>query len=424
MSHLMNYRALLIILLLVTTGTSEDAPRRGLWPQWRGPNRDGHSSDTNLLKRWTTAPRLVWKTTGLGIGYSSVVVADDRLYTLGRLDSDVVVFAFDIATGKQIWRAKIDETNRIPCSTPTLDGTRLYALSPDGDLCCLNTDSGKMTWRRQLMEDFGGKLQSGRGYGESPLIDDDALVCTPGGSEHTMVKLNKLTGELRWTCKAPELGTNGRDGASFSSIVTTSVAGIRQYVQMIGRGLIGVRDTNGQFLWGYNRIANPTANIPTPVVRSDLVFAANGYNAGSVLLRLKPQDAGKIQVEEVFFLNGSRFQNHHGGFVLIDDHIYGGHGSNNGLPTCLELTTGKIRWKRRGPGTGSAAVAYADGNLFFRYQDGTMALIEANSKRFRLKGKFKIPGAGNDSWPHPVVAGGILYLREKDSLLAYDVKAR
>ncbi len=321
MSHLMNYRALLIILLLATTGTSEDAPRKRFWPQWRGPNRDGHSSDTNLLKRWTKAPRLVWKTTGLGIGYSSVVVADDRLYTLGRLDSDVVVFAFDISTGKKTWRVVIDETNRIPCSTPTLDGTRLYALSPDGDLCCLNTDSGKMLWRRQLMEDFGGKLQSGRGYGESPLIDDDTLVCTPGGSEHTMVKLNKLTGELRWTCRAPELGTNGRDGAAFSSIVTTSVAGIRQYVQMIGRGLIGVRDTTGQFLWGYNRIANPTANIPTPVVRNDLVFAANGHNAGSVLLRLKPQDAGKIQVEEVFFLNGSRFQNHHGGFVLIDDHL-------------------------------------------------------------------------------------------------------
>ena len=420
----MKYRALLVVFALATAATNADTPRTGQWPQWRGPNRDGRSTDTNLLKRWTSPPPLIWKTAGLGIGYSSVVVAEGRLYTLGRLNSDVVVFAFDIATGKQQWQVKIDETNRIPCSTPTLDNERLYAVSPDGDLCCLNSDSGKIVWRRHLMDDFGGKLQSGRGYGESPLIDEDALVCTPGGSEHTVVKLNKYTGELLWSCTVPEFGTQGRDGASFSSIVTTSVGGIRQYVQMIGRGLIGVRDTNGQFLWGYNRIANPTANIPTPVVQNNLVFAANGYNAGSVLLRLNAHGDGKIQVDEVFFLNGSRFQNHHGGFVLIDNHIFGGHGSNNGLPTCLELTTGNIRWKRRGPGTGSAAVTYADGNLFFRYQDGTMALIEANSRRYRLKGKFKIPGAGNDSWPHPVVAGGTLYLREKDGLLAYDVKAR
>ena len=418
------YPILLMACALAATAANAGDPRQGHWPQWRGPNRDGHSTDTNLMQRWTNPPELLWKATGLGIGYSSVVLAEGQLYTIGRHDSDVMVLALDVRTGQQKWQVKIDETSRIPCSTPTLDGDLLYALSPDGDLCCLKTSSGKIVWRRQLMDDFQGRLQSGRGYGESPLVDGDALVCTPGGSEHTLVKLNKHTGQLLWSCTVPDLGQNGRDGAGFSSIVTTTVGTIRQYVQMIGRGLVGVRDTDGKFLWGYNRIANQTANIPTPVTHGEFVFSANGYNAGSVPPRLTASDREEIQVEEVFFLGGNRFQNHHGGFVLIDNHIYGGHGSNNGLPTCLELVTGKIRWKRRGPGTGSAAIAYADGNLFFRYQDGTMALIEANSRRFRLKGAFKIPGAGNDSWPHPVVTGGVLFLREQDSLLTYNVAAQ
>src|SRR5262249_21576720 len=157
----------------------------------------------------------------------------------------------------------------------------------------------------------------------------------------------------------------GKEGAGFSSVVVSEAAGIRQYVQLMGRGLVGVDARDGRFLWGYNAIANDTANIPTAVVREDLVFAANGYNAGSVLLRLRParrqgEAPPGVQAEVVYTLGGSKFQNHHGGVVLLGDHVYGGHGSNNGLPTCVELRTGHIVWKGRGPGVGSAAVVYAD----------------------------------------------------------------
>ncbi len=395
------------------------------WPQWRGPKRDGVSTETGLLRSWNVrAPKLVWKASGLGMGYSSVVVTGGTVFTIGKRNGQVFAVALEVASGRLLWSREIGATDRMPSSTPTVDGERLYALDPDGDLNCLDSSSGEILWHKSFLDDFDGRLQSSRGYAESPLIDGDKLICTPGGSQTTLVALDKRTGRLLWQSAVPQVGPRGSDGAGFSSIVVTTAAGVRQYVQLIGRGLIGVGAKNGRFLWGYNRLANHTANIPTPVVRDNFVFAANGYNAGSALLKMLPDEKGGIKVEEVYFLGGGRFQNHHGGIVLVGDYIYGGHGSNNGLPTCIELKTGRILWKRRGPGTGSASIVYADGHLYFRYQNGIMALIEATSDGYKLKGTFKVPGASGDSWSHPVVAGGRLYLREKDRLSVYDVTAR
>ena len=262
-------------------------------------------------------------------------------------------------------------------------------------------------------------MQSGRGYGESPLIDGDKLLCTPGGEQAMVVALNKFTGRTIWQSRIPELGTQGRDGAGFSSIVISNGGGVKQYVQLVGRGLVSFRAADGQFLWGHNAIANRTANIPTPVAHGDYVFSANGYNAGAVLLKLHAAADGGVRAEQVYALSGARFQNHHGGYVLLNGFIFGGHGSNNGLPTCVELQTGRIAWKRRGPGTGSAAVLYADGHLYFKYQDGVVALIEANSDEFRLKGKFRLSGVGGDSWAHPALADGILFLRDKVTAVCF-----
>jgi outer membrane protein assembly factor BamB len=392
------------------------------WPQWRGPGRNAVSRETGLRQEWRSAPpRLEWRAEGLGEGYSSVVVSGGRIYTIGRRDNQVVCFCFEEQTGTLRWSRLIAQTSRMPCSTPTVDGDRLYVLDPDGDLFCLAVDSGDVLWWRSYLEDFGGVMMSGRGFGESPLVDGDRLICTPGGPEITLAALDKHTGKLIWQSAAPELGDAGRAGAGFSSAVISTAVGVRQYVQLIGRGVIGVRASDGEFLWGYNALANQTANIPTPVVHDQLVFAANGYNAGSVLLKLNKQDGG-VSAELVYALAGSRFQNHHGGVALMDGHIYGGHGSNNGLPTCLKLESGRVKWKRRGPGIGSAAVVYADRRLYFRYQDGLIALINATAKGYDLQGTFQLPGAGGDSWSHPVVANGRLLLREKDRLFAYDIR--
>ena len=131
---------------------------------------------------------------------------------------------------------------------------------------------------------------------------------------------------------------------------------------------------------------------------------------------------GGVKVEEEYFLKGNQLQNHHGGMVMLGDYIYGGHGHNQGLPFCLEWKTGKFAWgPERGPGGGSAAVLYADGHLYFRYENGQMALIEATPKGYNLKSSFQVPISGN-GWPHPVIYHGRLYLRGNDQILCYDIK--
>lgn len=411
-------------LVVVVLGVAQGA-RADDWPQWRGPRRNAVSAEVGLLTSWPEGgPRLVWKAEGLGTGYSSVVVRRGRVFTIGKHGSDVNVLALDATDGKRIWSRKIASTTRIPCSTPTVNDDLLYALGPDGDLVCLQSASGENVWQKSFAKDFGGRMMSSRGYGESPLVDGNTLVCTPGGADAAIVGLDKRTGAVRWKTKLPDIGSAGADGAGFSSVVVTEAGGLRQYVQLVGRGVIGVDARDGRFLWGYNAIANRTANIPTPVVRNDRVFASNGYDAGSVLLHLVPGEVPTIpavQAKTVYVLPAVQFQNHHGGMVLVGDHLYGGHGNNNGLPTCLELATGRVMWKRRGPGEGSAAVVYAEGHLYFRYQNGVVALIEANPEGYRLKGTLLISNAGGDSWAHPVIANGLLYLREKDVLWVHDL---
>jgi outer membrane protein assembly factor BamB len=255
-------------------------------------------------------------------------------------------------------------------------------------------------------------------------VDGDRVIVTPGAKGAALVALDKNTGKEVWRTAVPDLGAKGKDGAGYSSVVISNAAGVKQYVQLLGRGLVGVRASDGKFLWSYNRVANDVANISTPVIKGDYVFASTGYQTGAVLLKLEAA-AGGVAAKEVYFLEPKTFQNHHGGFVLVGDYIYGGHGHNKGFPICIELATGKVVWggDTRNEGTGSAAVVYADGNLYFRYQNGLMVLIEATPTAYTEKGSFSIPDVKNPSWPHPVVVGGRLYLREQDTLYVYDVKA-
>lgn len=415
-----------IAILLMALGNAAHTSADD-WPQWRGPRRDAVSGETGLLQSWPEdGPRVAWKATELGTGYSSVVVGRGRLYTMGLNGVDVVVTALDEETGTPVWTQKIGETERDPSSTPTLDGDQLYALDPDGDLVCLQAATGKIVWQASFADDFAGRMMSGRGYGESPLIDGERLICTPGGQDAALVALDKMTGELIWKTTLPDLGPQGVDGAGFSSIIVTEATGVRQYVQLVGRGVVGIDACDGRVLWGYNAIANGTANIPTPIVHEEYVFAANGYTAGSVLLKLVAENgpnstAPGVRAEVVYTLSGSQFQNHHGGVLRLGDFLFGGHGNNNGLPTCLDFKTGRVVWKRRGPGVGSAAVICTDGQLYYRYQNGVVALIEASDHGYQLNGTLEVPGAGGDSWAHPVIANGRLYLREQDTLWVYDL---
>ena len=401
------------------------------WPQWRGPKQDGISTETGLLSEWTTdGPPLAWRVTGMGSGMASVAIANGRLFTQGAGTKDgkrgVFVTALDVATGKELWSSAITPGGGPkPNGTPTVDGKLLYAVGNNGDLACLETETGKLVWKKNYGADFHGKCMSGWGYSESPLVDGDWLICVPGAPDAGIAALNKLTGEVIWKSAIPDFGRAGKDGAGYTGVVISQGAGVKQYVTLTGHGLVGVRASDGKFLWGYNRIANNTADIPTPIIKGDYVFGSSGYGDGGTALVKLSKDGDGVKAEEVYYRKAGELQNHHGGMILLGDHVYMGHGHNNGFPTCVELQTGKVVWgKERGPGSGSAAIVMADGHLYFRYQDGLMALIEATPKGYQLKGSFKLASKLGESWPHPVIHDGKLYIRDQDVLLCYDVKAK
>ena len=399
------------------------------WPQFHGPLRDSLCEEENLLESWPEdGPKLLWNHEGLGRGYSTVSIAGGTIFTMGDRADDgeseaQFVIALDLRTRQELWATRVGPPHADggPRSTPTVDGDAVYAVGTDGDLVCLDARTGAVRWSKSLPDDFGGKFMSVWKFSESPLVDGDRLICTPGGADATMVALEKRTGDVVWKCVMPSIGDKGADGAGYSSAVVAEIRGVRQYVQMLGRGVIGVEAETGRFLWGYNRVANNVANITTPVVRGNYVFASTAYNTGSVLLKITG-GGDSMEAEEVYFIGPRDFQNQHGGVVLVGQHIYGGHGPNRGDPTCIEFGTGEIVWKERAPARGSAAVLYADGHLIFRYDRGLIVLIEASPDELKIKGRFEAPKGEGPGWAHPVIHRGKLYLRHGNSLLCYDLR--
>lgn len=426
----MKLRVFLLLCAAVIAGPSganaaEPSARKAFWPDWRGPSRDGISTETGLLQTWSEeGPPLLWKVDGLGGGYSSVSIADGRIFTLGRRRQDTYLLALSLEDGTEQWATAVGGGS--PNCTPVVAGDRVYALSREGHLVCAEADSGQIVWDTRFQADFGGQMMSGWGYSESPLVDGDRLICTPGAEDAILAALDRHTGKVLWKAAMPtEPGPRGRKGAAYSSVVISNGGGVRQYVQLTGKGVISVAADDGRLLWHYNRVANGTANIPTPIISENYVFCSTGYGTGSALLELQADGKGKVRAEEVYFLEGRELQNHHGGMVLRDGYIYCGNGHNKGFPVCVEMKTGRIAWKGgRGPGSGSAAVVYADGQLYFRYENGVMGLIAATPEEYRLNGEFKLASNNGRSWPHPAIANGRLYLRDQGTLLCYDIRAR
>ena len=291
-------------------------------------------------------------------------------------------------------------------------------MTSDGRIACLRTDDGEVVWSREF-DEWGGRMMSHWGYSESPLVDGDRVICTPGGAGAMLVALDKRTGREIWRADVPDFGDR-KAAAAYSSVVISNAAGVKQYVTLVGQGAVGVRAEDGKFLWGYPRIANGTANISTPLIDGDQVFVSTGYRTGGALLKLVADGAG-VDAQEVYFLQPTVFQNHHGQMVLRDGYVYAGHGHKSGLPICVELQTGDVAWggRTRGEGQGSAAINYVGERLIFRYEDGVVALIEATPDDYTLHGTLMPEYQEGKSWSHPVVVDGKLYLREQDKLMCY-----
>jgi outer membrane protein assembly factor BamB len=396
---------------------------KGDWSRWRGPNGDGISYETGLLDSWPEGgPPLAWRVKGLGGGYASVAVSQGRIYTLGKR-GQTFLHCRKVEDGSEVWKTEVGGGGDPNC-TPTVDGDLVFGLTLGGDLFCCKSEDGSLVWSKNYARDFDVEGTPSWGFSESPLVDGDTLICTPGSNKALLAALNKQTGETIWTTEVQpgQLKGGGHDGAGYSSVVISNAGGVKQYVTLVGKGVVGVDAATGKLLWFYNRVANGTASIPTPIVAGDYIFCSSGYGTGSALIKLNKGRTG-FSVQEVYFLPGNKMQNHHGGMIQLDGFVYCGHGHNEGFPLCIDGKTGQDAWRPgRGPGSGSAAIAYADGHLYFRYQDATMALIEATPKAFKLKGEFKIASHNGESWPHPVIAGGQLYLRDQDELLCYDIR--
>lgn len=434
----MSRRVVMMVMLvaiwsldLVAVGTAQaaGAAKGAYWPQWRGPGRDDVSADKGLLQSWPEGgPKLVWTGKNLGDGYSSVVIDGGRIFTTGdRKDSEYLI-CMDDATGNEVWSKKIGDAwhDGGARSTPAIGqeggvADFVYALTPGGDLVCLAAADGADVWKKNLKTDFGGKMMSGWGFSESPLVDGERIICTPGSDKAALAALDRKTGKTLWVAAIDNCG-----GSGYSSIVKCKAAGVDQYVTVLGKsgGAVGVRTEDGKLLWQNTTVAGHTANIPTPIVRGDEVFYSTGYDdGGSAVLKIVKKGDG-LAAEEVWHKTANELRNHHGGVVLVGDFLYGGHGQNQGFPFCVNFETGENTWpKKRGPGEGSAAVTYADGRLYFRYQDGTMALVDPDPKECKIVSTFKIPDGKRPSWSHPVVSGGRMYLRDKDRLLCFEVGA-
>jgi outer membrane protein assembly factor BamB len=385
------------------------------WPQWRGPDRNGLSKETGLLSQWPrSGPPVVWSAAMLGAGYGSIAVQGDRVYVQGMRNRQSVVSTLNRADGKLVWvrilgPAGENDRGPGPRSTPTIDGDRVYALSETGDLACLRAADGTVIWQRNILKEFKGENPYWL-LSESPLIDGDHVIVTPGGRGAGVVALDKMSGKTIWVSK--ELS----DGAGYASPIVADVGGVRTIMNFTADAAVGVRAVDGKLMWRNSSPSNGTANIATPVYSDGKVFFTSSYGTGGALLGLRAS-GNEVRAQEIYFTRDMK--NHHGGVVLVNGYIYG---YNDSILTCLEFASGKMVWRDRSVGKG--AVTYADGHLYILGENNVVGLVEATPAGYREKGRFSIADQGLPSWAHPVVSGGRLYIRNQGTLTSYDVRAR
>jgi len=411
----MRRRILIVVAALLAASLALRAQGATDWPQWRGVNRDGISRETGLLKEWpSSGPPVVWSAAKVGEGYGSVSVRGDRVFVQGLENRQSVVTALNRADGKVVWVRPLgpggsNDRGSGPRGTPTADGDRLYVLTESGDLACLHIMDGTVVWQRNILKDFRGENPNWL-ISESPLVDGNMVIVSPGGRGAGIVALDKMTGKTVW--QSAELS----DGAGYSSAIAADVQGVRTVMALTAEAGVGVRATDGKLLWRVRNVANRTANIATPVYSDGRVFYTSGYDTGGALLTLRAA-GGAVSATEAYFTRD--MQNHHGGVVLVDGYLYG---FSDSILTCLEFATGKRMWRDRSVGKGS--LSYADGNLYVLSENNVVGLVEATPSAYREKGRFTIKDQGLPSWAHPVVDGGRLFIRNQGTLTVYDIRSK
>jgi outer membrane protein assembly factor BamB len=395
---------------LLLLGVPARAQTGGEWPQWRGANRDGVSKETGLLRQWPEGgPPLAWKARGAGAGYSSLAVSKGRVFTMGLRGDREYVIAFDARTGRELWAtahgtAYRDSRGDGPRGTPTVDGDRLYSLGGNGDLSCVEAATGRLVWSQNVLQKFGGS-NINWGISESPLVLGDRVLVNAGGPGASLVALKKSDGSLIWKTQS--------DKAGYSSALPVQAGGRTQVVFFTQQRAVGIDPADGRVLWEYAKPSNRTANVATPVARGNRVWISSDYGTGGGLVEIKADGTAA----EVYFTKEMR--NHHSTAILVGEHLYGFSGN---ILTAMRFDTGEVAWKDRSVGKGS--LVYADGHLYALSENGVVGLIEATPAGYRERGRFQIQQGSLPTWAHPVVAGGRLYIRDQDTIYAFDVKQK
>jgi outer membrane protein assembly factor BamB len=373
------------------------------WPQWRGINRDGISSEEISPASWgKDGPKQLWRKE-VGTGVSSVVVRGGHLYTMGNKGGTDVVFCLDASTGAEIWRHTYSQGVEArqfeggPAGTPTVDGDRVYTLSHEGDLFCLSAASGKVLWSKNLQKDFGGIRQKW-GYSGSPLVDGDLVILDAGGPGASTVALDKITGAVKWKA--------GNDGAGYSSPVAFDLGGVRSIVIFKADALVGLNSANGQELWRYPWQTKYDVNAPTPIVSDNKIFITSGYDTGCALLQVRP---GKVT--EIWRNKNLRSQL--ASPVLVQGYIYGIDGNvGKGELRCLELANGAIKWKQK---IGGGTLIAAGGYLLVLSERGELIVVEASPTNYREVARAQV--LGGHCWVTPAVANGKIYCKNNQGSL-------
>ncbi len=378
------------------------------WPQWRGPNRDGVSPES--AAPWPeSGPKILWEKE-LGPGYSSVVVADQRVFTLFQ-DGDHEVAACIHEDGKELWRYRYPSHFRSegegPRSTPAVDGAHVYTVGALGFMHCLKTKNGEVVWKRHLLQDFqADNLQWGTSF--SPLVVGDLVFTNPGGRDgNSLVALDKYTGKVRW--KALD------DQAGYSSPVFATHAGKPQVVFFTALGLVGVTPDTGELLWRFPWETSYGCNIATPIVAGDYLFISSGYNRGCAVLKIEADADGKLQAHRVY--ENHSMHNHFSSSVRFKDHLYG---FDEVELRCVDLRSGKIAWRQKGLRKGSLLLA--GDTLILLGEFGKLALAEANPKGYRELASYQV--TDTKCWVAPVLANGRLYVRDQERLRCLDLRKK
>lgn len=407
-------RSLLLCLAALLALPALAAAAGNDWPQWRGPDRSGKSPEKGLLQAWPTGgPQRLWMATGLGQGDGSVVMQGDQIFVQGTRGEEGRLFCLRRGDGTLLWEAGlgpkyVNGNNPGECSTPTIDGDRVYALSGYGLLICAKTSDGSILWQVHLAKDLKGR-SGGWGYSESPLVEGNLLIVSPGAPQATIVALDKMTGKLVWASKGLS------DLCSYASPIAVDLGSRRVIIAFTGAAGVGLDASDGALLWRYAPPANGTANASTPIFHDNKVFYTSDYGTGGGLLELAPME-DRVVTRQVYF--NKAMKNHFGGVVLLDGFLYGASGA---VLACMNFDTGKLAWRHRG--IGKSALSYADGRLYLINERGEVALVESTPKFFRLISRFRVPNPTAPARTAPVVCDGRLYVRYGDNLACYDIRA-